>query len=54
MSPIRKEADPNLIAQLTTVVNTNNEHAQFVLDMIIDKMQSPQDWENLIALQVIL
>jgi hypothetical protein len=52
MSPIRKEADPNLISQFTTLINNQPEKSQLALDMIVNKMQSQQEWEIIAALQV--
>ena len=52
MSPIRKEADPNLISQFTTLVNSHTDKSQVALDMIMNKMLSEQEWETIAALQV--
>ena len=52
MSPIKKEADPNLVAQLCLKANADFDGAQIVLDLITPKLQSQQEWEALIALYV--
>src|SRR4051812_4885817 len=50
MSPIKKEADPNMVAQFCQRVNTDIEGPQIALDLITAKMQSQQEWECLVAL----
>lgn len=52
ISPIKKEADPNLVAQLCLKANADFDGAQIVLDLITPKLQSQQEWEALIALYV--
>ena len=54
MSPIKKEADPNLIAQFCQKLNCDmDDSCQLAIDLIINKLQSNQEWENLIALHVL-
>ena len=52
MSPVRKDIDPNLVAQLCAKLNSDLDGGQIVLDLITAKMQSPQEWEALIAFYV--
>lgn len=52
MSPVRKDIDPNLVAQLCTKLNSDLDGAQIVLDLITNKMQSSQEWEAMIAFYV--
>lgn len=52
MSPIKKEADPNLVAQMCTKVNADFDGAQIALDLITPKLHSDQEWQALIALYV--
>ena len=52
LSPIKKVADPNLVAQFCHKLNDDLEGAQIALDLIQHKMQSTQEWEALIALYV--
>ena len=53
MNPISKEADPNLISKLTSLVNNNlSDNGQLALDLVVNKLQSNKDWEILISLQV--
>ena len=51
MSPIRKNADPNLIFQFCQKLN-DIEDAQMAIDLIVNKMLSTQEWEVSIALYV--
>lgn len=53
MSPIKKEADPNLVAQLCAKVNADFDGAQIALDLITSKLHSSQEWEQVIALYVL-
>jgi hypothetical protein len=52
MSPIKKEADPNLVGQFCYKLNNDFDGAQIAIDLITTKMQSNQEWEALIALYV--
>ncbi len=53
MSPIKKEADPNLVAQFCQKLNRDfNNGISTAIHLIINKMQSEQEWESLIALYV--
>lgn len=52
MSPIKKEADPNLVAQMCSKVNADFDGAQIALDLITSKLHSNQEWEVVIALYV--
>ena len=52
MSPIRKNADPNLVSQFCQLVNNDLDGAQLAIDLIIPKVQSAQEWEALAALYV--
>jgi hypothetical protein len=52
MSPVRKDIDPNLVAQLCTKLNTDLDGGQIVLDFITQKIQSTQEWEAMIAFYV--
>ena len=52
LSPIKKEADPNLVAQLCSKVNTDFDGPQVVLDLIVTKLQSNQEWEILVVIYV--
>jgi hypothetical protein len=52
MSPIKKEADPNLVGQFCYKLNNDFDGAQIAVDLITTKMQSNQEWEALIALYV--
>lgn len=54
MSPIKKEADPNLVAQFCQKLNNNIDGIQTAIRLITNKMQSQQEWESLIALYVSL
>lgn len=52
-SPISKQADPNLIAQLVACVNQNSkENASLAVELALNKLKSIQEWEVLISLQV--
>ena len=54
LSPLKKEADPNLIAQFCHKINQElDDSCQLAIDLIVSKLQSNQDWENVIALQVL-
>jgi hypothetical protein len=53
MSPIKKEADPNLVAQMCSKVNADFDGAQIAVDLITSKLHSNQEWEILISLYVI-
>ena len=54
MSPIKKEADPNLIAQFCHKINSDiDDSCQLAIDLIVHKLESNQEWENLIALHVL-
>lgn len=54
MSPIKREADPNLIAQFCHKLNSEiDDSCQLAIDLIVSKLESNQEWENLIALQVL-
>ena len=52
MSPIKKEADPNLVAQFCFKLNNDLDGAQIAIDLITNKMHSNQEWEAWIALYV--
>ena len=52
MSPIKKEADPNLVAQFCQKLNNNFDGIQTAIRLITNKMQSSQEWEALISLYV--
>ena len=52
MSPTKKEADPNLVAQLCYNLNQDLDGAQIAIDLITNKMHSNQEWEAWIALYV--
>ena len=52
MSPIRKNADPNLVSQFCQLINNDLDGAQLAIDLIIPKIQSAQEWEALAALYV--
>lgn len=51
-SPIIKQADPNLIAQLVANINNNNDNANLIVNLVTNKLKSSQEWEVLISLQV--
>ena len=52
MSPIKKEADPNLVAQFCQKLNNNFDGIQTAIRLITNKIQSTQEWEALVALYV--
>lgn len=52
MSPIRKNADPNLVSQFCHLINNDLDGAQLAIDLIVPKIQSAQEWEALAALYV--
>ncbi len=52
MSPIKKEADPNIVAQFCHKLNNNLDGVHTAIRLITNKMQSQQEWEGLIALYV--
>ena len=52
LSPIKKEADPNLVAQFCYNLNQDLDGAQIAIDLITNKMHSNQEWEAWIALYV--
>ena len=54
MSPIKKEVDPNLVAQFCYNLNNDLDGAQIAIDLITNKMHSTQEWEATIALYVII
>ncbi len=54
MSPVRKEIDPNLVAQMCAKLNSDLDGGQILLDLITVKMQSPQEWEAMIAFYVFI
>jgi ADP-ribosylation factor-binding protein GGA len=53
MSPIRKEADPNIVGKFCQKVNSDLEGPHIACDLIISKLQSSQDWEIYNALYVL-
>lgn len=52
MSPIRKEADPNLVSQFCQQVNNQLDGPSMAVKLILTKLHSSQEWEVLIVLYV--
>jgi hypothetical protein len=50
MSPLRKDVDPNLVAQFCQKLNKNLDGVGTAIRLIISKMQSEHEWESLVAL----
>lgn len=52
LSPIKKSADPNLVASFCQLLNNDLDGAQLAIDLIVPKIQSTQEWEALVAFYV--
>jgi hypothetical protein len=52
LSPIKKEADPNLVGQFCLKINQTLDGIQIAIRLILSKLHSEQEWEILAVLYV--
>jgi hypothetical protein len=50
MNPLKKDVDPNLVAQFCQKLNNDSDGVSTAVHLITNKMQSEHEWESLIAL----